>query len=119
MRRSVLPLLALPLLAASPGPRSFNLSVPLPQAPLLPTPPRPPAVTVQSALQPAPLPNRDVGAPIFRQDEQSASLSPMLFGTKETYRGDGFIKGSTAQGEQEHRVRPAAGFSLKMPLTGN
>ena len=119
MRRSVLPLLALPLLAASPGQKPLSLVVPLPRSPALPLPPKPPAVAAPSAYQPAPLPNRGLNAPLARSDDTATSLAPTLFTNKDTYRGEGFIKGSTAQAEQDRRARPTPGFSLVMPFAPN
>ncbi len=66
---------------------------------------------------PAPVPDRDASAPtgpkIRRPD---AALSPSLINRSDQYRGDGYINGSTAQSEQEKRVKPGAGFNLRMPL---
>ena len=119
MRRWVLPFLMLPLLAASPGQKPLSLVVPLPRSPALPLPPKPPSVASPSAFQPAPLPNRELSAPFAKLDDTSTSLAPTLFTNKDSYRGDGFIKGSTAQSEQERRVRPTPGFSLVMPFAPN
>lgn len=106
---------ASPVRAASPS--GFNLQVPAPGS-SLPVPPRPPPDGPPSAFQPAPLPNRDVELYVPRAST-APSVAPSLFTRPDQYRGDGFNKGSTAQAEQEKRLRPGAGFSLHMPLTGN
>ena len=63
------------------------------------------------------MPNRDAGLPSGpRVRRPDAELSPTLLNRSEQYRGDGFSNGSTAQAEQERRIRPGAGFNLKMPL---
>ena len=105
-------LLIIPLSAAAPQ-RGLSLDVP-DQGPLRAVPPRPPAPK-SSKYEPAPLPNRDVelGTPRATLD---SSLSPTLFNRRDSYRGDGYLPGSTAQSETERRVRPGAGFNLKMPL---
>ena len=46
------------------------------------------------------------------------SLSlPLANGEAQVTAGDGFAPNSTAQIEQEKRMKPGAGFSLHMPLT--
>lgn len=109
----------LPLLAAAPGPRQFSLGVPADGTSSLQfgapgsslnTPTRGPV------YEPAPLPNRDVSAPRAQAASNEPSLAPTLFTTKNQYRGDGFSPNSTAQTEQEKRLKPGAGFSLRMPF---
>ena len=104
--------LALPLMAASP-PRQLSLTVP-PAAPApsfsLGNAARPPAYA------PAPLPNRDLNVPRQLTSPSQTTLSPTLFTQRDRYRGDGFSTGSSPQNEQERRLRPGAGFSLRMPL---
>lgn len=66
---------------------------------------------------PAPVPNRDARAPTGpRVRRPDAEFSPSLFNRSDQFRGDGYSNGSTAQSEQEKRVRPGAGFNLRMPL---
>jgi hypothetical protein len=110
-----LPLVALILVAAAPT--GFNLTVPQPGS-NLPVPPEPPAAGPPSRLQPAPTPNRDVEL-TKPKASTATTVSPSLFTRPDEYRGDGFSKGSTAQSEQEKRVKPGAGFSLHMPLSPN
>ena len=109
-------LLALPLMAASPPNRGISLQVPSPSGMALPVPPRPPPVPPAGAFEPAPLPNRGVDAPSGPRESTSPSLAPSLFTRSDTYRGEGFSKGSTAVGEQERRVKPGAGFNLTVPF---
>lgn len=113
----ILPVVALPLAGAASPQRGFNLQVPGPNS-SLPVPPLPPAIPPVSTYSPAPTPNRDIDGP-SRGGTSGPSLSPSLLLRNDTYRGEGFNKGSTAQGEQEKRVRPGAGFNLRVPLTPN
>ena len=119
MKRVVLPFVALPLLTAAAQQRGLSLAVPAPDGgfTVFSRPAAPASPTVR--LQPAPLPNRDYEAPGAGTDSSSTSVSPSLFTRSDQYRGEGFTKGSTAQSDQDRRVRPGAGFSLKMPLTPN
>jgi hypothetical protein len=114
-RRACLSFMLLPLIAAAPS--GFSLQVPAPGS-ALPVPPQPPAAGPPSLYQPAPLPNRDAELAPPRASN-ATTLAPSLFTRPDEYRGDGFSKGSTAQSEQEKRLRPGAGFSLKMPLSPN
>jgi hypothetical protein len=100
--------------------RGMNLTVPERGATLLPVPPRPPlTVPPASPFEPAPLPNRDLEAPSGPPASNAPTLSPSLFNRSDQYRGDGYSRGSTAQTEQERRVRPGAGFNLRMPFAPN
>ncbi len=114
--RLAIVLLAVPPLAAA-AERRLDLQV-SPPDPTLPLPPTPPASGPASAYQPAPLPNRDLELTSPRASN-APSVGPSLFTRPDQYRGDGFGKGSTAQAEQEKRVRPGAGFSLKLPFSPN
>lgn len=119
MRAWLLIPLALPLLAAAPQSSKFSLAVPADNNPLLPVGPQAYSLGTPARgpiYEPAPLPNRDLSAPLARASNEP-TLAPTLFTTKNQYRGDGFSRDSTAQSEQEKRVKPGAGFSLRMPLT--
>lgn len=117
--RTVLAILALLSLMAAAPQQGITLQVPAnPLAPT-PVPPRPPLVRPTTGLQPAPLPNRDIDdAPVPKTTNQP-SIAPSLFNRSDTYRGEGFSKGSTATTEQERRVRPGVGFNLRMPFSPN
>ncbi|HYZ61646.1 MAG TPA: hypothetical protein VE650_04270 [Acetobacteraceae bacterium] len=119
MMRLLLPLLMLPLIAASPPQRGLSLSVPGDNSLLLPFSTNT-AVASRTgpSYEPAPTPNRDVSGPTAPRATNEPTLTPSLFTTRNQYRGDGFSPGSTAQSEQEKRMKPGAGFSLHMPLTG-
>ena len=108
---------AAPLILAAAKDRELNLQVPAnPYGLSLPAPP--PGTDPPAKYQPAPLPNRDAElAP--PKASNAPTLAPTLFTRPDQYRGDGFNKGSTAQSEQEKRVKPAAGFSLHLPLSPN
>lgn len=89
-------------------------------SPLLPLPQRPQGSTRPSAgptFEPAPTPNRDASAPPPPRAGNDPQLSPTLFTRRNQFRGDGYSPGSTAQEEQERKVKPGAGFNLRMPLT--
>ena len=120
MKRWFLPLLALPLLAASPPQRGLSLQVPPPSSSssssLLPLPPTPPARVPAQTFDPAPLPNRDVDGPLAPRASGAPSVAPSLITRSDQYRGEGYSRGSTAQTEQERRLRPGAGFNLRMPF---
>lgn len=117
LARLLMAFTALGLVAAAPLQRGLSLEIP--SGPDLPTPPTLPTVRhPTTAFQPAPLPNRDVDGPAPPKAGTEASLRPSVFTRGDSYRGDGFNPGSTAQTEQDKRAHPGAGFSLKMPLTG-
>lgn len=120
MRPWLLIPLALPLIAAAPQYNKFSLAVPGDSSPLLPVGPQAYSLGTLARgpiYEPAPLPNRDLSAPRAPRESNEPTLAPTLFTTKNQYRGDGFSPNSTAQSEQEKRVKPGAGFSLHMPLT--
>lgn len=79
----------------------------------LPIPPIPPELPTQ--LDAAPTPN-SVSAPVVAQAPRGAELMPTLMGPKQYYQGEGFLAGSTVQGEQQRKAKPAAGFNLTVPL---
>lgn len=121
MTRWLLLPLALLLIAASPHHRGKRLSLAVPHdpTPLVPASPSPLRLTPKPGpdYEPAPLPNRDVSGPVAPRASTAPSFAPSLFTTRNQYRGDGFAPNSTAQAEQEKRLRPGAGFSLHMPFT--
>ena len=90
-----------------------------PPASTLPGLPLPPAATPPRAFEPAPTPNRDFEAPSGPRAGNTPQVGPGIFTRKELYRGEGFGRGSTSETEVEKRVRPGAGFSLRMPLQPN
>ena len=115
MKSVWLAVLALPLIAAAPLQPPLTLAVPAEGGFSLGTPALPRGTP---SFQPAPLPNRDLSTPQGARASNDPTVSPTLFTTRTQFRGDGFSQGSTAQGEQEHKIRPGAGISLHMPLTG-
>ncbi len=119
MRKLLLPILAIPLLAAAPQQqRGFALAVPSTLDPLAPfvsaAPAAPPS---SSAYTPAPLPNRDASLPLPAASNEP-HVAPNLFTRPNQYRGDGFTVDSTSQGAEERNNKPSAGFSLHIPMTG-
>lgn len=110
--------MAAPLLAAAASSdRGFNLTVPAPGS-SLPVPPAPPLAVPPTKYQPAPTPNRDVELSTPKA-ATAPSVGPSLFTRSDQYRGEAFGKGSTAQAEQEKRVKPGAGLSLRLPFSPN
>ncbi len=88
-----------------------------PASPTLPgtAGPSGPAPRVRS-FEPAPTPNRDYEAPAGPRASNAPQVAPGLFTRKDVYRGEGFSRGSTSESDTERRVKPAPGFSLRMPL---
>ena len=108
---------AMPFILAAAKDRELNLQVPAnPSGLSLPAPP--PSSDPPARYQPAPLPNRDAELAPPRASN-APTLAPTLFTHPDQYRGDGFNKGSTAQSEQEKRVKPGAGLSLHLPFSPN
>ncbi len=101
---------------ALPQHRGLNLQAPSPLLPLPPVPPSAPPAGSGSGYDVAPTPNRDLDAPAGPRAGATPELTPGLFPRGEQYRGDGYSAGSSAQAEQERRVRPGAGFKLRLPL---
>ncbi len=65
----------------------------------------------------APVPNGSLSAPLpANANSKSPEFSPSLFRPKSTYRGEGYIAGSSAQEQQQRKVGPAPGIKLKVPL---
>ncbi|HEX3350202.1 MAG TPA: hypothetical protein VHS58_19095 [Acetobacteraceae bacterium] len=63
----------------------------------------------------APVPNTDLNAP-GPTNQAQPSLAPSLFTNKDTYRGEGFVSGSTAQTAQFQRAHPGVGGTLSVPI---
>ena len=104
------------LLSAGPAIGQSSLRKPMDPLPLPPLQLQMPA-PAGPVFTPAPVPNRDAALPARpRVRQPNTAFSPSLFNRSDQYRGDGYINGSTAQTEQEKRVRPGAGFNLRMPL---
>jgi len=118
MRPWLLMPVALLLIAASPPRQQLSLAVPGDPSPLLPLSTSPLSLSPKTGptYEAAPLPNRELSGPAS-PTASGTRLAPSLFTTRNQYRGDGFSANSTAQGEQEKRMKPGAGFSLHMPFT--
>ncbi len=103
---------------AWPQHRGLNLQAVPQRSPLLPLPPAPPSGGASSVpnYDLAPTPNRDLDAPVGPRASTAPELAPGLFTRGQQYRGEGYSAGSTAQSEQERRLRPGAGFKLRLPL---
>lgn len=64
---------------------------------------------------PAPMPDSDEAAPAAPASNEP-QWSPSLFRPGHTYRGEGFVPGSSVQASQNRNIRPAPGISLNVPL---
>ncbi len=66
---------------------------------------------------PAPLPNSEASAPILRElGPAQAKISPGLFNVKRQTRGDGYVPGSTIEGNEQKRFHPTPGINMSVPL---
>lgn len=69
-----------------------------------------------SGFDVAPTPNQNSFAP-RAVESLGPEVSPSVLGGKlNTYRGEGFVSGSTPQGMQQPKRMPMPGISLKVPL---
>lgn len=105
------------VLAAGPAPRGHPLvlaTTPGVSSDAL-TPDGAPAPGLGSAYQPAPVPDRDLSAPVEAQGS-GPQFDPTLFTPRQQFRGDGFMPGSTEQSVAQKNIGAAPGFNLKVPL---
>ncbi len=86
-------------------PRSRHEDFPIP-----PIPPEHPPLD-----QSAPVPDNSLSAPI-EQTPDGARLRPDFFNQKAYNKGQGYVPGSTIEGQQEQRLKPIPGINFKMPL---
>ena len=80
----------------------------------LPVPPVPPEVGTD--YRAAPVPNFGMRAPGAARHEAGTEISPGFYQPKDYNIGEGYLPGSTVQGEQEHRAKPMPSLRLKVPL---
>lgn len=116
MKRVLLSIAAIACMAAAPQQRGLITAVP--PGPIADRPPGP-AAPSPNRFQPAPTPNRDVEAPFGGPGSNQPSVSPTLINRRDTYRGEGFSRGSSPSEEQDKKVRPGAGFNFRMPFAPN
>ena len=110
-------LLTIPFLAAASPPQTLSLQVP-PDYPFTTRAPvRAPAPPRQAGpvYEPAPLPNPDIAAP-RRAESEGTQISPSLFHRRDGYRGDALSNSESVESDENRRLLPSAGFTLKMPL---
>ena len=79
--------------------------------PIPPIPPEHPPTD-----QSAPVPDTSLTAPLGPPPSQGAQLRPDFFGRKLYNNGQGYVPGSTIEGQQEQREKPIPGVNLKLPL---
>jgi hypothetical protein len=80
----------------------------------LPVPPIPP--DMGSGYLAAPVPNTGMSAPAQPGARPGAEFSPGFYQPRDYNIGEGYLPGSTVQGEQEHRAKPMPSLNLKVPL---
>lgn len=71
-----------------------------------------------SGFTPAPVPDETLEPPASnRRQSNEPNLRPGLFHTqKQLYQGEGYMPGSTIDGEQQKREKPLPGLNLSVPL---
>ena len=109
---ALLPVVALLAMAAAPK-QAFVTNTPMPDFPSQTTAPAP--VVVPPGYITAPTPNQDAFGPTARASKD-ASVGPGLFTRRDQYRGEGISASSSAQAEQDRRVKPGAGIKLSVPI---
>jgi hypothetical protein len=74
--------------------------------------------TIDAGYTNAPVPNTDATIPFVKDpSKDQAQLGPGVFAPPATgYRGEGYTPGSSVDGEQQRKVKPGGGISLKVPL---
>lgn len=127
MRRALLPVLGLLLIAASPAdrtpthvrhPPSNSLQNPAERV-LLPVPPLPPAAISreQEAERPAPVPNLDATPPVDPEaSKPHTELIPSLFARPDRRSGDGYVPGSASAYDPDRRWHAAPSLTVKVPI---
>ena len=80
----------------------------------LPLPPVPP--DQDGGYLAAPVPNNGVSGPGSVDGRNGPELSPGFYQPKDYNIGQGYLPGSTVQGEQEHRAKPMPSLKLTVPL---
>jgi hypothetical protein len=100
----------------STAPAAPRKTIPLDVSPPeeLPLPPIPP--DTDSPYLAAPVPNGAITAPEALNRSQGPEISPGFYQPKDYNLGQGYLPGSTVQGEQEHRAKPMPSLNLKVPL---
>ena len=107
-----LPVVALLVMAAAPK-QAFVTNTPMPDFPTRPSAPA--TAAAPSGYVTAPTPDQDAFGPTARASND-ASVAPGLFTRRDQYRGEGISASSSAQAEQDRRVKPGAGIKLSVPL---
>jgi len=78
--------------------------------------PAPEQVAV-GGFTPAPLPDSEATAPVLRTlGPAQAKFTPGLFHASKLYRGDGYVPGSTVEGNEQKHFSPTPGFNMSVPL---
>ena len=108
---------AFTLLAAAPS-KYGSLSAPLYEgATVAPQSGTTPERMAGSSFTPAPLPDFDASAPALpASGPAQAKVTPSLFHTKKLVRGDGYMPGSTVEGNEQRNFNAAPGINLSVPL---
>ncbi len=78
-----------------------------------PVPPIPPDHPPSD--QAAPVPDSDFAAP-SRPTRQGTQIRPHFFNQPIYNNGQGYVRGSTIEGQQDQRSKPIPGINLNVPL---
>lgn len=66
---------------------------------------------------PAPLPDSEATAPVLRElGPAQAKFSASLFHAGKRTHGDGYVPGSTVEGNEQKRFQSTPGFNMSVPL---
>lgn len=104
-----------PTLAA---PKKATIAAPLPADALPVPPPKPRKPDALLQFAPAPIPDPDLQRPAadIKADQPRTKVVPSLFKQSERLSGDGYVSGSAATYDADHRLRPSPGISFLVPL---
>jgi len=118
MFRAVLLMMgAVATMAAAPSKYSLFTAPSFQEATISPEQPLQTGTVATSNFTPAPLPDSEASAPILRTlGPETARFTPGLFHRENTVHGDGYVPGSTVEGNEQRRFNPSPGINMKVPL---
>jgi hypothetical protein len=112
-------LLALPLIAAAPGPVAFDTHL-TGDGVFAAAKARPIDVPVvkSDGYERAPMPDQDIDRPrAAESDSNEPRVQPSLFNTKVEYSGEGYTtRGGSSVGANEARKKPGVGLNWSVPV---
>lgn len=108
---------AVSTMAAAPSKYNLLTAPSFQEATISPEQPLQTDAAANSEFTPAPLPDSEATAPILRTlGPQTTQFTPGLFHRENTVHGDGYVPGSTVEGNQQRRFNPSPGINMKVPL---